>query len=178
MKCRRNNSFTHFTKYGRRWDFSWKSHSPVTVLRDLYPEFNYVWHGSITARVSAVGIATRYGLDGPGIESLWGRDFPDSSRPALGPHPASYRMVPGGKAAGARRWPPTPSIAEVEGRVELYIYSTPGPSWPVLGWTLPSYVTDGQTNMASTVKKKPGWFCSTDSGSCTFKKETVFTQLA
>jgi hypothetical protein len=34
---------------------------------------------------SSVGIATGYGLDGPGIECLWGRDFPHLSRPALGP---------------------------------------------------------------------------------------------
>ena len=34
---------------------------------------------------SAVGIATCYGLDGPGIESRWGRDFSHLSRPALGP---------------------------------------------------------------------------------------------
>jgi len=34
---------------------------------------------------SSVGIATGYGLDGPGIESRWGRDFPHLSRPALGP---------------------------------------------------------------------------------------------
>jgi len=34
---------------------------------------------------SVVGIATGYGLDGPGIESRWGRDFPHLSRPALGP---------------------------------------------------------------------------------------------
>jgi hypothetical protein len=27
-------------------------------------------------RDSSVGIATGYGLDGPGIESRWGRDFP------------------------------------------------------------------------------------------------------
>jgi hypothetical protein len=32
----------------------------------------------------SVGIATRYGLDGPGIESRWGRDFPHPSRQALG----------------------------------------------------------------------------------------------
>ena len=32
-----------------------------------------------------VGIATRYGLDGPGIESRWRRDFPHPSRPDLGP---------------------------------------------------------------------------------------------
>jgi len=34
---------------------------------------------------SSVGIATGYGLDGPGIESRWGLDFPHLSRRALGP---------------------------------------------------------------------------------------------
>ena len=34
---------------------------------------------------SVVGIATGYRLDGPGIESRWGRDFPHLSRPTLGP---------------------------------------------------------------------------------------------
>ena len=34
---------------------------------------------------STIGIATRYGLDGPGIKSRWGRHFPHPSRPALGP---------------------------------------------------------------------------------------------
>jgi len=33
---------------------------------------------------TAVGIANRYGLDGPGIESPLGRDFPHLSRPILG----------------------------------------------------------------------------------------------
>ena len=32
---------------------------------------------------------------------------------------------------------PPPSSAEVKERVELYLYSPSGPSWPVLGWTLP-----------------------------------------
>jgi hypothetical protein len=39
-------------------------------------------------RDSSVGIATRYGLDCPRIESRWGgggRDFPQPSRPALRP---------------------------------------------------------------------------------------------
>jgi hypothetical protein len=34
---------------------------------------------------SSVGIATDYGLDGPGIESRWGRDFSHTSRPVLRP---------------------------------------------------------------------------------------------
>jgi len=29
------------------------------------------------------------------------------------------------------------SSAEVKERVELYLYSSSGPSWPVIGWTLP-----------------------------------------
>jgi hypothetical protein len=33
---------------------------------------------------SLAGIATGYGLDGPGIESRRGRDFPHLFRPALG----------------------------------------------------------------------------------------------
>ena len=37
---------------------------------------------------SSVSIATGYGLDGPGIESLWGGDFPHLSRPVLGGPPS------------------------------------------------------------------------------------------
>ena len=97
----------------------------------------YLWG---LGRHGPVGVATRYGLDGPRIESRWGRDFPHPSRPTLGPPSLlynGYRVFPGGKAAGAWRWPPTPSSAVVDERVELYLYSPSGPSWPVLGWTLP-----------------------------------------
>jgi hypothetical protein len=44
---------------------------------------------------SSVIITTRYGLDGPGIESRWGRDFPHTSRPALGPTQPPMQWVPG-----------------------------------------------------------------------------------
>jgi hypothetical protein len=53
---------------------------------------------------SLVGTATRYGLDGPGIQSRWGQDFPHLSRPALGPTSHlhnGYRAFFGGKTAGA-----------------------------------------------------------------------------
>jgi hypothetical protein len=49
---------------------------------------------------SSVGIATDYGLDGPGIKSRWGRDFSHTSRPTLGPPSLlynGYQVFPGGK---------------------------------------------------------------------------------
>ena len=46
------------------------------------------------SRNSSVGIATRYGLDGPGIESRWGRDFLHLSRQSLGPTQHHIQWVP------------------------------------------------------------------------------------
>jgi len=74
-------------------------------------------------RDSSVGIATRYGLDGPGIESRWEARFSAPAQTGPEAHPASYTMgtgsIRGGKVAGMWRWPSTPSSAEVKERVEL-----------------------------------------------------------
>ena len=80
----------------------------------------------------SVGIATCYGLDGPGIECRCERDFPHPSRLALGVHPASCTMgtgsFPGTKWLGPGVVHPTPS-AEIKERVELYLYSPYWYSW-------------------------------------------------
>jgi len=61
----------------------------------------------IMGRDSSVGIATRYGLDGAGIEYWYGLDFPHRSRPALWNYPHYYTMGTvsflGGRAVGAWR---------------------------------------------------------------------------
>jgi len=43
----------------------------------------------------SVGIATGYGLDGPGIESRWRRNFPHLPRPVLGPSQPPVQRLPG-----------------------------------------------------------------------------------
>jgi hypothetical protein len=74
-----------------------RSDREVTVRQEM--DMARGWGGS-------VGIAARYGLDGPGIEFRWERDFLDPSRPVLGPTqpPTKWVLVlSGGKAAGSWR---------------------------------------------------------------------------
>jgi hypothetical protein len=77
----------------------------------------------IISRDSSVGIAIRYGLDGPGTESRWGASFSAQVQTGSEAHPASYAMgtesFPGVKRPGRDVNHPTPSSAEVKERVEL-----------------------------------------------------------
>jgi hypothetical protein len=52
----------------------------------LYPFF--------VCRGCSVGIATRYGMDVPGIESRWERDFPHPSRSVLGSTQPNIQWIP------------------------------------------------------------------------------------
>jgi hypothetical protein len=88
------------------------SQSPNSVKRMFCPclesTLNYSGYShSVWGRDSSVGIATRYRLEGPEIESRWERDVPHPSRPALGPTQPPIQWVPalfrGGRPAGAWR---------------------------------------------------------------------------
>jgi hypothetical protein len=84
-------------------------------------------------------------MDGPEIESRWGRDLPYWFRPNLGPTQPPVQWVPGPFPGGKVAWcgvdQALTSSAEVKERVELYLYSTSGPSWPVLGRTFAACLT-------------------------------------
>jgi hypothetical protein len=88
-------------------------------------------------RDSSVGIATRYGLDGPGVR------FSAHIQTGPGAHPASYTMgtgyFPGVKRPGRGVDHPPSSSTEVKEELELYLYSPSGPSWPVIGLNLQKY---------------------------------------
>jgi hypothetical protein len=81
---------------------------------------------------SVVGIATGYGLDGPGIEFRWGARFSAPVQNGPGAHPASCAMGTGSFPGVKSGWGVTltshaPSSAVGHERVELYLYSPHGP---------------------------------------------------
>ena len=88
--------FTHFSRVGKSIIFCING-----ILNNTFtPTFRNgllesAWGTDLTCGPgSVVGIATGYRLDRPGIEPLWGRNFPHLSRPALGP-PAFCTMGTG-----------------------------------------------------------------------------------
>ena len=64
--------------------------SAITIDYDCYGK-------SLVGRYGSVGIATRYGLDVPGIEYQWRQDF---SQTGPGAYPASYTVGTGSLSRG------------------------------------------------------------------------------
>jgi len=68
-----------------------------------YIQNSFTLHASvhfIVGRVSSVGIATRYGLDGPAIESRWGVRYSAPVQTDPGAHPATCTMGAGSLSRG------------------------------------------------------------------------------
>jgi hypothetical protein len=88
-------------------------------------------------RDSSVGTATRYGLDGPDIESRRGRGFTARPDRPWGPPSLLYNgyrvSFPEVKRPGRGVDHSLPSSAEVKESVELYFCFPSVPSWPVTG---------------------------------------------
>ena len=107
-------------------------------------------------RDSSVGIATRYGLDGLRIESRWGARFSAPVQTGPGAYPASCTMgtesFPGVKRPGRGADHPPPSNCRGHERVGLYLYSTFGPSWPVMGKTFTFTFTYLHPHIASRLE--------------------------
>jgi hypothetical protein len=123
----------------------------ICLLLPRYSQFNTIsiqspTNGMVMFRRSGAGQRSRY------IDSLrtWrsedripvGERFSASVQNGPGPHPASYTVGTASLSQGVKRprrgvnHPPS-SSAEVKERLELYLYSRSGTSWPILGRPLP-----------------------------------------
>ena len=100
------------------------SQSPYRLHRPLNATLAHPNSCPLTVRTlsmgrdSSVGIATRYGLDGPGIESRWEARFSAPFQTGPGAYPASSTTgtgsIPGLKRPGRGVEHPLPSSAEVK----------------------------------------------------------------
>jgi hypothetical protein len=90
------------TRYPCLREAGWATRLVCTCAENLVPTAMYV---CMAGRDGVVGIETRYGLDGLGIESRWERDFPHLSRPVVDstqlPTQRALGLFPGRKAVRA-----------------------------------------------------------------------------
>jgi hypothetical protein len=131
------NFFYSFNDTGINSDYTatnngrWRIINCIKMSKEAVVAYFIAIYKQLWSRDSVVGTATRFRLNGPGIESRWGLYFPH-----LGPTQPPVQWVPG--LPGVKRpgrgidHPPPPS-AELKERAHLYHYSPSGPSWPVIG---------------------------------------------
>jgi hypothetical protein len=94
----------------------------------------YMW--GTESRDSVVGIATRNGLEGPGIESRWGEIFRTYSDRVRGPPSLlynGYRVFPGGKGGWGVMLITHPLLVSSLRKLKLYLHSPYGSSWACYG---------------------------------------------
>ena len=116
------------------------------------------WHAEVSTDLtttvllgqdSSISIATRLRTGRSGNQIPVVARFSAPVHTGYGAHPASYTMGSGSfqgvKCPGRGVDHPPPYSAQVKERLELYLYSTSGPSWPVLGWTSPPYYLISKT---------------------------------
>jgi len=110
--------------------------SVANSSRMLGLKYHTVWH-HVLGWDSSVSIATCYELDGPGSNSCGGKIFRTSADQSWCPPSLLYNGYQVFTGGGGGIYHPSQSCTDVKERVELYVNSHFGPSWPVLGWILP-----------------------------------------
>ena len=126
----KNSLSVYVTCIYRTEQLAVRSRKPTAV--HISKTVNYM--GGSVCRDSSVGIATRYGLDGPGIDYQGGEVFHTRH---WGPPSLLYNgyrvSFQGVKRPGREFDQPPPSSAEVKESVEPHLFSPSRPAWPVLG---------------------------------------------
>ena len=123
---------------------------PQNVSRNFSPHYVTLDQDRV------IGVATRYGLDVPGIESGQEWDFRRLSRRVVEPKKPPIKWVrfsfSGLKRLGRGVGHPTSSIAEFKEWVQLYVYFPYMPSWSVLRWNL-LFLLDYVSLLSSRIQK-------------------------
>jgi hypothetical protein len=105
---------------------------PQQISGELTWYWTQISSVAVVSIARSVGIATRYGLDGQGIESRWGENFCTRPERPWGPITLLYNRhrvpVSWVKRPGRGVYHPPKSSGEVKERVDLYLYSPSGPS--------------------------------------------------
>jgi hypothetical protein len=92
--------------------YHWLSQDAASSIQSTSLRYVQLFSKHYCFQCSVVGIATGYGLDGPGIKSRWGGRFSALVQTGPGAHPASCTMgtgpFPGGKKRPWRDADPSP----------------------------------------------------------------------